>query len=447
MSNETSEVHDPGILADARAVLDACRSAKEMQDAVIAAVKRNEDWRGQRCINLLAPEAPTSPAVRALLSAEVGTRAAEGNIGAINRWFAGTQYIDEIEALCVELLKKVFRARYADHRLVASMLGNLTVYTALTEPGDMIMSIAQPFGGHSSNRPDGPAGVRGLKIVDVPMDPDELVVDLDLFRKMAPLVRPKLVALGASMTLFPFPLKEMAEIVAEWGGKIFFDGAHQIGLIAGGQFQDPLREGAAVMTGSAGKIFSGPQSGIIVWDDPSLTPPITHSIFPVLAATHQVNRVAALAVSAAEMIEFGSVYMAQIVKNAQALAAALQKRGVPILGAHKGFTRTQQVIADVRQCGGGLDVAQRLARANLITNKNLIPSDQPKDWDRPGGVRMGTIEVTRLGMREAQMETIADFMARILIGRQAPEDVAEDVIEFRLPYQRFYYCFDHGLPA
>jgi glycine hydroxymethyltransferase len=279
------------------------------------------------------------------------------------------------------------------------------------------------------------------------MDPIELEVDVDLFRKMAPLVKPKLVALGLSMTLFPFPIQAMSEIVAEWGGRIFFDGAHQLGLVAGRQFQDPLREGAAVLTGSAGKTFSGPQSGIIVWDDPTLTEPFTHAIFPVLVATHQVNRVAALAVSAAEMLEFGSVYMAQIVKNAQALGAALQQRGIPVLGAHKGYTRTQQVIADVRHFGGGLDVAQKLARANIITNKNLIPSDQPKDWDRPGGLRMGTIEVTRLGMREAQMETIADFMARILIERQAPEDIAEDVIEFRLPYQKSYYCFDHGLPA
>jgi glycine hydroxymethyltransferase len=280
ITNSSLEVHDPEILAQARAVLDACRSGKEMQDAVIAAVKRNEKWRGKQCVNLLAPEAPTSPAVRALLSAEVGTRAAEGNIGKVNRWFAGTQYIDEIESLCVELLKQAFRARYADHRLVASMIGNLTVYTALTEPGDVIMSIAQQFGGHSSNRTDGPAGVHGLKIVDVPMDPDELVVDMDLFRKMAPLVRPKLVALGASMTLFPFPLKEMTEILSQWNAKIFFDGAHQIGLIAGGQFQDPLQEGAAVLAGSAGKTFSGPQSGIIVWDDPSLTHSITHAIFP-----------------------------------------------------------------------------------------------------------------------------------------------------------------------
>jgi glycine hydroxymethyltransferase len=326
------------------------------------------------------------------------------------------------------------------------MIGNLTVYTALAQPGDIVMTIPQPFGGHSSNRLDGPAGVRGLKIVDVPMDPVELEVDLDLFRKMAPLVKPKLVALGASMTLFPFPLQEMSDIVSEWGGKIFFDGAHQLGLVAGGQFQDPLCEGAAVMTGSAGKTFSGPQSGIIVWNDPALTEPITTAIFPVLVATHQVNRVAALAVSAAEMLEFGTTYMGQIVKNAQALGASLEKRGIRVLGAHKGYTRTQQVIADVKPFGGGLDTAWTLARANLIANKNLIPGDTPADWDTPSGLRMGTIEVTRLGMREPEMDQIAEFIAQVLIEKRAPEDVVEDVIEFRSRYQTLWYNFDHGIP-
>ncbi len=446
-STNQVEVHDKAILSHARALIDACPSPQEMQEVVLSAVSRNEEWRGKRCLNLLAPEALTSPTVRGLLSTEVGTRAAEGHIGPINRWFAGTQHIDEIEALCIELLKKAFRSRYADHRLVASMIGNMAVYTALTEPGDIIMSLTQPFGGHSSNRVDGPAGVRGLKIVDIPFDPVELVVDLDLFRKVAPLVRPKVVALGASMTLFPFPLKAINAIVAEWGGRIFFDGAHQLGLIAGGQFQDPLREGAAVMTGSAGKTFSGPQSGVIVWDDQNLTVPITDAIFPILAATHQVNRVAALAVSAAEMIAFGQIYMAQIVHNAQALGAALTRRGITILGAHKGYTTTHQVIADVRQFGGGLEVAARLARANIITNKNLIPADKPEDWNHPGGLRIGTTEITRLGMKEQEMETIADFMARVLVEQEAPEEVVNDVVAFREPYQTVYYCFDHEMPA
>ena len=137
---DNEEVHDEEALAKARSILSSSESPREWAKAVLEAVNRNEEWRGKRCINLLAPEAPTSPTVRALLSSEIGTRAAEGHIGRINRWFAGTQYIDEVEALCVELLKLAFRCRYADHRLMGSMLGNMAVYNALARPGDVIMS-------------------------------------------------------------------------------------------------------------------------------------------------------------------------------------------------------------------------------------------------------------------------------------------------------------------
>ncbi len=440
------EVHDPEVLAKARAIMSATASPRAWAQAVVEAVQRNEQWRGERCINLLAPEAPTSPMVRALLSSEIGTRAAEGHIGRVNRWFAGTQYIDEVESLCVELLKVAFRCNYADHRLMGSMLGNMTVYHALAQPGDVIMSAPQPFGGHSSNRVDGPAGTRGVKIFDVPFNMDELEVDLDGFARVARQHKPKLVVMGMSMTLFPLPVQEMSEIISEWGGKFIFDGAHQAGLIAGGQFQDPLREGADVLTGSAGKTFSGPQSGMIMWNDPSLTKPLTDAIFPALAATHQVNRVAALAVAAAEMIEYGKFYMAQIVKNSKALGKALDERGIPVLCAHKGYSQTHQVILRVKQYGGGLDVAHLLAEANIITNKNLVPEDKPEDWDRPSGLRLGTIEVTRLGMNEKDMETIAEFIARVLVKNESTESVGKDVIDFRLPKQTLYYNFDHEYP-
>jgi glycine hydroxymethyltransferase len=441
------EVHDREALSKARSILSESESPRMWAQAVVEAVRKNEEWRGERCINLLAPEAPTSPMVRALLSSEIGTRAAEGNIGRVNRWFAGTQYIDEVEALCVELLKVAFRCNYADHRLMGSMLGNMAVYHALTQPGDVIMSAPQPFGGHSSNRYDGPAGMRGLKIFDVPFDMDELEVDLDAFAKAARQHKPKLVVMGMSMTLFPLPVQTMSRIIAEWDGQFIFDGAHQAGLIAGGQFQDPLKEGAVILTGSAGKTFSGPQSGMIMWNDPKLTKPITDTIFPVLAATHQVNRVAALAVAAAEMIEFGKFYMAQIVKNSRALGKALDERGVPILCANKGYSQSHQIIARVKQFGGGLSVAHRLAEANIITNKNLVPEDKPEDWDHPSGLRMGTIEVTRLGMNEQDMETIADFMARVLVAGENPERVGRDVMDFRLPRQTLYYNFDNEYPA
>jgi glycine hydroxymethyltransferase len=435
------EVHDRDALAKARAVLDACADAREMGESIAAAVRRNAQWRGEECINLLAPEAPTSPGVRALLAAEIGTRAAEGHIGPVNRWFAGTKHIDEIEALCVELLKRLFKAGYAEHRLVASMIGNMAVYAALTQPGDTVMTIPQPVGGHSSNRHDGPAGIRGLTIVDVPFDPRELEVDLDEFAKIAREVQPKLVALGASMTLFPLPVAEISDVAREWGAKVFFDGAHQLGLIAGGQFQDPLNEGADVLTGSAGKTFSGPQSGVMVWNDPELTKPLLDAVFPALAATHQVNRVAALAAAAAELLAFGREYMKAIVDNAQTLACALHTRGVPILGAHKGFTRTHQVIADVREFGGGLAVAHRLAEANIITNKNLLPGDTPQDWDRPSGLRIGTTEVTRLGMREVEMRAIADMIAGVLVEGRKPEHVKQEALELRAGFQTVKYVF------
>lgn len=440
-TQQNLEVHDITALNKAKEIIEKSPTS-QMQQEVINAVERNATWRGEECINLLAPEAPTSQIVRDLLATEVGTRAAEGHIGPTQRWFAGTKHIDEIEALCVELLKKVFNANYADHRLVASMIGNMAVYAALTEPGDQIMTIAQPLGGHSSNRHDGPAGIRGLKIADVPMDSKELTVDLEEFERIARKLKPKLVTLGASMTLFPFPIREMAAIIQEWGGKIFFDGAHQLGLIGGGQFQNPLEEGAAVMTGSAGKTFSGPQSGIIVWNDPELTKPLTDAIFPTLAATHQVNRVAALAASAAEFLEFGNEYMAQIVKNAKALGQAFHDRGITVLGSHKGFTETHQVILNVKEFGGGLDVGHKLAEANIITNKNLIPTDQPEDWDRPSGLRIGTIEVTRLGMKETDMETIANLIADILTNKKEIATAKQEALNMRKSFQKLHYCFD-----
>ncbi len=441
------EVHDREVLAKARSIMNATESPRLWAQAVVEAVKRNEEWRGERCLNLLAPEAPTSPMVRALLSSEIGTRAAEGHIGRVNRWFAGTQYIDEVESLCVELLKTAFGCNYADHRLMGSMLGNMAVYHALAQPGDVIMSAPQPFGGHSSNRHDGPAGTRGVKVVDVPFDQDALDVDLNAFAKLARQHKPRLVVMGMSMTLFPLPVREMSQVIAEWGGKFIFDGAHQAGLIAGGQFQDPLNEGAVILTGSAGKTFSGPQSGMILWNDPQLTQVITDTIFPALAATHQVNRVAALAVAAAEMIEFGRFYMAQIVKNAKALGKALDERGIPILGAHRGYSQSHQVIARVKEFGGGLEVAHRLAHANIITNKNLLPEDKPEDWDRPSGLRIGTVEATRLGMNERDMEIVAGFIARVLLENEDPEKVGKDVVDFRLPRQTLYYNFDHEYPA
>ena len=302
------------------------------------------------------------------------------------------------------------------------------------------MTVAQPFGGHSSNRYDGPAGVRGLKIVDVPIDPVELEVDLDSFARSA---RCETKAGDARPLDDAVPLPDCATWARSSGsgaGRSSSTARTRLGLIAGGQFQDPLREGAAVLTGSAGKTFSGPQSGMIAWDDPELTVPITHAIFPVLAATHQVNRVAALAVAAAELLEFGQLYMAQIVKNARALAAALTgaaSRCWPSTKATPARTRSSPMCASSAAGGGGAPAG----RANIITNKNLLPDDRPEDWDRPGGLRIGTIEVTRWGMKEPEMARIAGLMADVLHGQRAPGDVQRDAVALRRAFPTLHYCF------
>jgi glycine hydroxymethyltransferase len=379
--------HDPDTLAAAARTVRESTPA-ELAGRVAELVADNAAWRGRRCLNLVAAESPTSPAVRALLSAEVGTRASGGHIGPLTRCFPGLGKVDQIEALCIELLKQAFGARHADHRLLGGMAGCMVAVTALAEPGDVLMSLPVPQGGDSSGRLDGPPGVRGLTVVDIPCSDHGLAVDLDAFRAVAERHRPRVVSLNQAMTLFPLPVRPLKEIVEPWGGRVYFDGAHQAGLIAGGVYPNPLADGADLLTGSGGKTFSGPQSGIVVWDDDRLSRPVTTTIFPTLTGSHQVNRVAALAVATAEQLAYGAVYMRQTVANAVALARALAAAGFVVFAADRGFTSTHQVLVDVRGLGPGIAVAQALERADIMVNKMLLPSDPDRPDAEPSGIRL-----------------------------------------------------------
>jgi len=430
------EQHDPATLLAASKLI-AELSGREIAARVRDLVDANDLWRRQRCVNLIAAESPTSPMVQALLASEVGTRASGGHIGPISRCFPGMRYIDEIEAICIELLKDLFNAGFADQRLMGGMDGCGVAYTSLTAVGDVMMSIPVTAGGDTSGRPDGPARVRGLRIHDVPFDSSEFAVDLDAFRREAERLLPALISINQATTLFPLPVNSMKEIVAPWDGRVYFDAAHQAGLIASGCYPNPLAEGADLLTGSGGKTFSGPQSGIIAWNKESLSLPITETIFPVLTGSHQLNRVAALAVAAAEMRTYGPEYMSYVVANARALAKALHERGMPVAAAHLGFTQTHQVLVDVRQWGGGLAVAQQLERANIMVNKMLLPSEM----NELGGIRIGTVEVTRYGKDTTTMSTIADLMHRVVVRKESPELVARDVQELRSAFQDLRFCF------
>jgi glycine hydroxymethyltransferase len=219
MTFTKGDQHDPIVLTSAHrivensSVADLCRHIQRI-------VEVNESWRGRRCVNLIAAESPTSPMVRALLAAEVGTRASGGHIGPLNRSFAGMGTIDELEALCVELLKKAFNAGFADHRLMGGMTGCMVACVVLAQPGDIVMSVPPPVGGDSSGRSDGPPGVRGLRVLDIPFDRDGITVDLDAFRVMAQRHRPQLVSLNLATCLFPLPVQEIKDVIAPWGGRL-----------------------------------------------------------------------------------------------------------------------------------------------------------------------------------------------------------------------------------
>jgi glycine hydroxymethyltransferase len=251
--------------------------------------------------------------------------------------------------------------------------------------------------------------------------------------------KPKLILLGGSLFLFPHPVLEAREAADEVGATIVYDASHVLGLIAGKKFQDPLREEADVVTSSTHKTFPGPQGAIILCEN-SLSDSIDKAVFPGTVSNHHLHHVAGLAVTLVEMKHFGREYASQILSNAKAFAQSLYEEGFEVLCEHKGFTESHQIAVDVRSYGGGDAVAKKLEKANIITNKNMLPFDEAPE--KPSGIRFGVQELSRIGMEESDMREIASFLRRVVIEEEDENRVKEEVIELRKGFQHVQYCFD-----
>ena len=399
---------------------------------------------------LIASENVQSPAVREALTSDFGSRYAEGLPG--ERVYAGCVYIDQVEFLAIDLAKQLFKAEHANVQPVSGVAANLAMYTALTNPGDLMMCLAIPSGGHISMGKKGMGGtagtVHGLEIEHLPFDERRMNIDVDAAVKKIRELKPKLVLFGGSVFLFPHPVKELSEVVKEVGAHVAYDAAHVCGLIAGGRFQDPLREGAEVMTCSTHKTLPGPQHGMILCKQ-ELADQINKAVFPGMVSNHHLHAVAALTIALAEMLEFGKEYAAQVVRNAKALGQALNERGFAVLCPDQGFTASHQVVVDVTKYGDGGEIEAKLEKAGIILNRNLLPWDirEGRHYRNPGGIRLGTSEVTRLGMKEGEMGEIAEFLKRVVIDGEAPNRVATAVAEFRRAYQRVHYAFESATQA
>jgi len=240
---------------------------QEEYNHVLSLLEQHHRWF-QENIPLIASENIPSPAVREALTTDFGNRYAEGWPG--ERVYAGCRFIDQVEFKCIELMKKLFNAEFVDVRPISGVVANLVVYTAFTEPGDTMMALSIPGGGHitmGKKELGGTAGaVHGLIVEYLPLDYKELNIDVDKAKQRIGKLAaggkpPKLVMFGASVFPFPHPVKELAETIRSVGGTVGYDAAHVAGLIAGKQFQDPLKEGADVMSMSSHKTFFGPQHG------------------------------------------------------------------------------------------------------------------------------------------------------------------------------------------
>ena len=257
-------------------------------------------------------------------------------------------------------------------------------------------------------------------------------------------LEPKVALIGQSVFLFPTPLKEIADAAHEVDAKVMYDGAHVLGLIAGGMFQDPLREGADVMTGSSHKTFPGPQGGFLLSssEDPAFQKRLNNAIFPGVCSSYHLHHVAGKVIALSEFEEYGAAYAKDIVTNAKHFASALAAEGFDVLAESRGYTASHQVLTrhGSTDSGAGAKAARLLEDAGIITNMNMLPGDTKAMT--PSGLRLGVQELTRVGMGPREMEEVARLYARVLIKNEDPQLVKADVKTLKSSHQVIRYCFN-----
>lgn len=361
-----------------------------------------------------------SPVVRSLLSSDLGHRytSPEG-------FYMGTGFVDRIQSYGEELAKQVFNAESADLRPLSGHIADLIFFSSFTKPDDKVMCVSAANGGYPGMGSKGLAGMLGLKASEFPFSKKDMNINVEGAEKKILKEKPNIVVFGASLFLFPQPVKELAKTAKSVGATVGYDGSHVMGLIAGKRFQTPFRDGADALFGSTHKSFFGPQGGIIL----AYREHGEHmkaNVHPRYVDNAHWNRIAALTLALAEMKSFGERYAEQVIRNAQALAKHLADYGFPVACAHLGFTRSHQVFLDYGGYKEGKSVAKKLEKANIIADC---------------GVRLGTCEATRRGMKEPEMEKIAELIKRRLVDNENAQTVKREAGKLAGDFQQTAYCF------
>lgn len=418
-------------------------------NAIRQSARRNNEWFGTS-LPMIASENVLSPRALEMLVTDFHGRYAEGLPG--KRYYQGVKYFDEVETRAIDLAKRLFRCSWANVQSTSGTVSNIATLKSLAKPGDVITAVSTADGGHISHAKMGAVGLRGLNVIEYPWDTEKMTVDVDGAAQLIRREKPRVALFGQSVFLFPTQIRgTIQEACREVGATIFFDGAHVLGLIAGGQFQDPLREGADVMTGSTHKTLPGPQGGVNLSDhkgetdeDRKFIRSLETGVFPGVTSSYHLHHVAAKAIAFAEFLQFGKEYAAQTVKNARAFAEALRAQGFKVFGEALGFTRSHQVLLQIGDLGQGRGkwAAERLEEANIITNMNLVPGDTKAT--SPSGLRLGVQELTRFGMKEPHMREVAALYGKLLLKEADAGKVRADVVSLRSQFKTLQYCFNEN---
>jgi glycine hydroxymethyltransferase len=388
-------------------------AALEATDPEIADVVLDEVDRIRDGLHLIASENVTSPAVLAALGSTLNNKYADGYPGA--RHYVGCAQVDRAEEIGIARAKDLFGAEHANLQPYSGASANLAVYTALLAPGDKVLAMDPAHGGHMTHGHRGNFSGRWYDVAHYPVRRDTERIDEDAVRQLARSHRPKVIICGATAYPRQIDFAAFRAIADEVGALLWVDAAHFIGLVAGHAIPSPVPH-ADVVSCTTHKVLRGPRGGMILCRS-ALAAKIDEAVFPFTQGGPLMNTVAAKAVALREaaLPEFRT-YAAQVVRNAQALAAGLEAEG---MRAVSGGTDTHLAVLDVRPLGvTGREAEERCAAAKITLGRNGVPFD-PEEPETASGIRVGTAGVTTQGMREGDMRDVAALVARAV--RTSPD--------------------------
>ena len=396
-------------------------------DPAMYKILRDENVRQKNNIELIASENIVSQAVREAQGSRLTNKYAEGYPG--KRWYNGCECVDEAERLAIDRAKEMFGAEHVNVQPHCGSSANMAVYYAVLQPGDTILAMSLAEGGHLTHGHPMNFSGRFFKIVPYGVRKDNEQIDYDELQRLAEEHKPRMLVAGASAYSRIIDFKRMRKIADSVGAYFMVDMAHIAGLVAAGCHPSPISD-ADFVTTTTHKTLRGPRGGMILCKE-KFAADIDRQVFPGIQGGPLMHVIAAKAVAFGEALtpEF-KTYQQQVVKNAKALAEAMQSHGFRIVS---GGTDNHLMLVDVSSCGlTGKDVANALDKASITANKNGIPFDQKSPFVT-SGVRLGTPAVTTRGMKEEDMVQIADFFKAVTDSISDEKKLAEiraEVIAF-----------------